>query len=463
MGTTVFVISDLHLGGKPGFDMCPAKGQARLAEFLRYVAGQKTSTQDIRLVVNGDIIDFLAETDENDEFCGFTQDQRKAIYKVDEIVKRTQVVWDAFHDVAEANCGITLLLGNHDVELALPRVRQYFLDVLGKGRIDFVYDNQALSLGKGLVIEHGNRYDPWNVVPHDTLRRIRSRLSRGEDADAPEYVVQPGSRLVVDVMNNIKKNYPWVDLLKPETAGLISLLRVFGAVAKRDVIRTLRDTVVMANRWMQFDMRGLPTDNEYVNAAIAKGASAGVDDSSDDEFVSASRPSQTDDISELSEPGNTSDITAEKLLDAFRKRAEKDKTTFNVDRENEIYLSPARVLAQHGYKVIVFGHTHLAKRYPLGEAVYLNTGTWADLMRVPESAYTGPREKALADLKLFLAALGSKQIDRYRRQVPTYAKVDLGPSGAILGRDVFFFDGMEKPQTRLETSEMLARLESQEA
>jgi hypothetical protein len=333
-------------------------------------------------------------------------------------------------------------------------VRRRLSTELGPGRVEFVYDNQALCYGD-LVIEHGNRYDPWNVVPHDTLRRIRSQLSRGETA--PRYPVQPGSMLVVDVMNHIKKDHPWIDLLKPETAGLLKLLSVFGAVAPLDAVKGLRQAVRMAERWLQYDADGLPTDEEYVNArSVAQGYQ-----SFDDELVATTKGAPTDDLDDLMKAVKV-ELRAPEILEAFRYRAKKDATTFNIDIEAKNYLKPANALARGGrHRVVVFGHTHLAKSLELdGGALYLNTGTWADLIRVPESAFTGSKEKALEDLKPFVEALRTKNIARLRRQVATYARVDLDPQYKLQKAGVFFFDGAEHADTPLSTDGMLKRLEA---
>ena len=76
------------------------------------------------------------------------------------------------------------MLGNHDIELSLPGTRQLLLDRLGPGRIDFTYDNEALTIGP-VLIEHGNRFDAWNAVPHGALRRLRSQLSRRHRRSVP--------------------------------------------------------------------------------------------------------------------------------------------------------------------------------------------------------------------------------------------------------------------------------------
>src|SRR5262249_11403638 len=71
-------------------------------------------------------------------------------------------------------------------------------------------------------IEHGNRYDTWNMVPHNLLRHVRAKLSRGEKPR--RYPKVPGSVLVCKVVNGLKKKYRFVDLLKPETEAVLPAL-----------------------------------------------------------------------------------------------------------------------------------------------------------------------------------------------------------------------------------------------
>ena len=95
MKKSIFVISDLHLGGapaqdgKPSFQMCSPAGQTRLAEFIRYAADQRSPGCDVHLVINGDIVDFLAEK----EFAAFTAQDAVAGEKLSSIFERTDEVW----------------------------------------------------------------------------------------------------------------------------------------------------------------------------------------------------------------------------------------------------------------------------------------------------------------------------------------------------------------------------------
>ena len=228
----ILVVSDLHLGGAPasegrrGFQMCPPAGQQRLADFFDWAAAQAgvADAPAMHLVLNGDIVDFLAEPDSQGVFEALTTDQGKACFKLDAVFATTAVVWEALNRYLATGARLILLLGNHDVELTLPLVRRKLLDKLGPGNIEFIYDNEALAFGT-VLIEHGNRYDTWNAVFHNQLRELRSALSRRVPKDElPKVPLQPGSDLVVRVMNEIKHQYAFVDLLKPERQGALPLL-----------------------------------------------------------------------------------------------------------------------------------------------------------------------------------------------------------------------------------------------
>src|SRR4029079_11704760 len=120
-------------------------------------------------------------------------------------------------------------LGNHDLELTLPGPSALLHETLGAGRISFLFGGEALALGDGLI-EHGNRCDPWNLVDHDSLRAIRSDISRRFEP-LPVFPAPPGSKLVVDVMNSVKKELRFVDLLKPETDAVLPLLVALASVS----------------------------------------------------------------------------------------------------------------------------------------------------------------------------------------------------------------------------------------
>src|SRR5580704_4993531 len=154
MSDCVLVISDLHLGGDAKFAICTTEGQRLLAEFLDWVAAEQKTDRSIHLVVNGDSVDFLAES----EFRAFTNDDNAATAKLERILDRTAAIWKSFRRVMESGAQITFTIGNHDLELSLPGPRRLLRKTLGSGHFEFLYDNQALRIGD-VLIDHGNRYD----------------------------------------------------------------------------------------------------------------------------------------------------------------------------------------------------------------------------------------------------------------------------------------------------------------
>ena len=122
------VVSDLHLGGKPGFQIF-RQGDT-LANFIKKMSAQP-SDRKIGVVFNGDIVDFLAE-----EPASYL-DPKGAIAKLERIFYEDPAfsgVWSALQKfVAEPNRQLILILGNHDVELALPHVTEWILENLSQG------------------------------------------------------------------------------------------------------------------------------------------------------------------------------------------------------------------------------------------------------------------------------------------------------------------------------------------
>ena len=452
MKKSIFVISDLHLGGapardgKPSFQMCSPVGQARLAEFVRYVADQRSAGREIHLVLNGDIVDFLAEK----EFSSFTIDDEAARQKLDHIFANTKDFWDTVASYVETGSRLTLLLGNHDAELSLPLTRRLLLERIGRGQITFLYDNEAFVEGP-VLIEHGNRYDGWNVISHDALREIRSALSRREKPIL--YNGPAGSQVVFKIMNRLKAKYPFVDLLKPETAAVFPLLAVLDPSVARDIPKF----AVLAEKEarVKFDSNGIPVDVANIAAPVHASKR-------DKQLIAlADELAGTGDLADISTTTKVRDLltrlrdavtgsakTAVReaathlLYKAFRAFADVHRQTFDVGHEDEDYLKPAKAAAQRGFQVIVFGHTHTVKRIPLNEkgARYLNCGTWADLIKVPEAILTGNEAEAREQLSIFMDDMEHNNLTEWRVQIPTFARIDLD-SDRVIACDVYFFDG----------------------
>jgi UDP-2,3-diacylglucosamine pyrophosphatase LpxH len=502
----VYIISDLHLGGvypqnsdpeDRGFRIC-TQGE-RVAEFVEAVAARPAGGPRTELVINGDAVDFLAEREEAAPYwTPFTADQGAAAGKLSAIVSRDRRLFDALGSLLENGHRLTILLGNHDIELALPQVRQKLRELLGvTGRHDyeFIHDGEAYPVGD-VLIEHGNRYDSFNVVSQDALRRIRSLLSRNQPVPA-QYAFDPpaGSKMVSTVINPIKEVYRFVDLLKPETGAVVPMLLALEP-GYRNILSRVATLALAANKHRlaapampsfggdisseATALSGFGGDMSGGSAAFggdisssAAGAAGGADPlsqvlaealgESPQGFLSALEPEPTayataaigEDISSFSAVDQTFGLmqlllsrgggAVERRLPALLKALRAVQSDRSFDRGVETareYLDAARDLAKGGFRCVVFGHTHLAKKIDLGGgAWYLNSGTWADLIQFPVELLAGPEPEALARVRELVDDLQHGRLKRWTRFKPTYVRLDLGPDDRMIAAELCDYDG----------------------
>lgn len=447
MRVQLFVVSDIHLGGEagpnaqPGFQMCPAPNQQRLAAFINGLP-QAGPSEEVRLVLAGDVVDFLAEK----PFAALTNDQSTAIKKLENIIERTRPVWNALAGFVKSGGHLTIMLGNHDAELSFPAVRHVLLKTIGEGRVEFIYDNEAFTCGP-VLIEHGNRYDSWNAIPHGKMRRLRSELSRGIAAkDAP---ATPGSQLVVEVMNPLKTDYSWVDLQKPETSATLPILAALGAADLGRIWKVFRK--FQQSRAIEYAANGEPVDAEYI-AAGAVGDGVGARDQAMWDLaqeIAAGGP--VENIASLRDIlTGARDVVGEvvrKMRRAALRKAlpliyKQSQLTFDVVQEEDTYLKSAKASGERGFEVVIYGHTHLPKditfKNKKGQPVrYLNTGTWADLIRIPDSVFSQQAQGPTLDE--FVADLEKDDVRRWRRPAPTFAELVID-NQVLVRADLRFYD-----------------------
>jgi UDP-2,3-diacylglucosamine pyrophosphatase LpxH len=436
---SLFVISDLHLGGDTGFQICTARGRRRLAAFIHAIPTLLAPGQQAHLVLAGDIVDFLAEK----PFAAFTAEDALATRKLARLMDHgdTADVWTALRELVSAGHSLTLLLGNHDLELSLPGPRRLLHQRIGHRGVEFLYDNQAFIRGP-VLIEHGNRYDDWNVVHHDALRSVRSALSRREEP--PPMRTVAGSELVVGVMNELKRQYAFIDLLKPENEAALPLLAVLEPGMFRKLKELSRVARQKARTWIRRDDGGAPEDRGLIAGETERRESHLLREAL--ELLGGS----TEEISacehmkswwQVYQAGQAEERREQlrRLRKALQLYARTQYETFALEVESARYRKPAEALAARGFRVVVFGHTHLVKRVKLpGEALYLNTGTWAELMRIPDEVLS---HSAAGDsvLEEFVEALADNRLEPWRRLVPTFARIDL-QGETLLSADVFLFE-----------------------
>lgn len=473
-GREVYLISDLHLGGvQPatsdpndrGFRIC-THGQ-ELAKFVDALAAKPPS---VELIVNGDMVDFLAEEEGGGGWLAFAAAQPDAVRKLDAIVSRDQPLFDALARFLARGHRLVLLIGNHDVELALPAVRKRLGEHLGlNGRQDFtfIYDGEAYQVGRALI-EHGNRYDAFNVVDYDGLRRLRSLLSRNQPVPtAYAFAAPAGSHVVAEVMNPIKAQYRLIDLLKPENEAMIPVLMAIEP-GYRSVLTRIAALGLQARKHRLAE----PAMPSFAGDISAQGAASFAEESFASD-ISATTPAPdaldtilrerlgADAARAMSVATRTAvfaeDISARETIDRSlglarlllgssrdaidsrlpallsAVRSVQCDTTFARDAECFAeYLGAAKDLAAGGFDYVIFGHTHAARDVALpGGSRYLNLGTWADLILFPSHILTGPEAAALEGLRAFVEDMAAGRLSGWTSFIPTYVKLTVAGDGTV--------------------------------
>ncbi len=497
----VYIVSDLHLGGaradnpgERGFQICTQTDA--LAEFISRLSARDAASTGEELVIAGDFVDFLAESDEfgpNGEptWKALRDDDDVAAGLLQTVVSRSPEVFAALRRFVARGHTLTILLGNHDIELAYPRVRQALRKLLGvpaSAGLRFIYDGEAYSVGDALI-EHGNRYDGWNAIDYDALRRVCSLMSRGQAIPEKLRLHPPaGSQLVAEVMNPIKQSYPFIDLLKPESTAAIPLLLALEPGA-RGRLAKLAKLAIAAGEHKQ-SPPGLPTRSGDISATVPQTRTP----AGDGDLGFRAAPSDGDGelrellglaigptevsafLRELGGPkepslrdgalitrGGHGDIAArprgsepqssreskwagglswaklllsgggqrEGRLRALQValRAFCDPSLFDLHQSppNEPLYAAAQELLRPGrYRYVVMGHTHLARDLaPAGGGRYLNSGTWADLMRVPDEVFDSDPRISDAALRLLVSDIAERRYERLILRQPTFVRLEL--------------------------------------
>lgn len=414
---SLHVVSDLHLGGAPGFQIFGSTDE--LAWLIRRVAEPKPGRHG--LVINGDFIDLLAEQPSQ------AFDPLGAAAKLDSIWARFEPVFEALRQLVQTPERLLILnLGNHDLELALPWVRAHLVQRLTDGdetaaaRLLLVTDGTGVNCHVGsarVVCLHGNEVDAWNVADYEQLRRIARDHQLGRPLE--EWLPNAGSRMVVEVMNGIKRRYPFVDLLKPETEAVLPLL----AALDGSVYRKLMDLASIAGRrgWDAVRMRtgfldeelpfldatsppvirGMPTFNRSSQELLGDVETAWRGGVKPIDLVRGERGEQ---LGFWSAARNA--VTGTPRHEVVRQALEqvdRDRS-FDPGAEDDTFRD-LDALVGADVDLIVAGHTHLERslKRRRGSGHYFNTGTWARLIRIVPAL----RQDAVEFEKLFKLLDGS--------------------------------------------------------
>ncbi len=407
----LFVISDIHLGGEAGFQVF--NQQKALSSLIRGLA-ERDENREVGLVLNGDIVDFLAESPP------VYFDYHRVVEKLDRIVHDPAFadVFEALKDfVNKPKRHLILVLGNHDVELALPAARSYLENLLydgadvekKRGRITFAMDGTGYRARVGcaeVLCLHGNEMDAWNVVDYFALSKTIQAQNR--DNAPQEWKPNAGTRMVIDVLNDFKRKYRWIDLLKPEGEAVMTLLLSLDPQVASKLMalpgiagRLSTDRLRMEMGFLSEDEVDEKREPALFQEAVEGAFSEVYGELESEEDLELLIQEIEDHIERKTDPislvgkeeeflslggdlwrkikGKSKEVLTRHAL----KRCFKDHQAFEHTVEDATYKAVSESVGPE-IDFVIAGHTHLHRAIPLGAGAYFNSGTWIRLMHIKE-------------------------------------------------------------------------------
>ncbi|MEM7311544.1 MAG: metallophosphoesterase, partial [Planctomycetota bacterium] len=383
-----YIISDLHIGGEG--DKCLLGDPELLSQFIRKIKGRKSSRLKRCLVINGDFFDFLAE--KSPKYF----DISVAKQRLEEIIRRPAMsqIWDSLAEYLSIQSNyLAVVLGNHDLELASNAVQLELRDRLSNTdasavqRVHFATQCLGFSckLGRAdLLCLHGNEFDPWNRVDQAELHRaVWNHEIRGK---SEHWVPCSGTKLVVDVINQLKIEYPFVDAIKPIGTAVVPFL--FGLAKLTNVPNLISTALKLLDAGEStiagagvFDACVSPDDKLLFERELLLQADLHLRSGSTSAIVNLSRLNSVE--RELVSDLKTLGTIRTELVRRSLKLCSQD-SSFEIGTQDHQYLELEKIVSEKA-DIVVTGHTHLARfvERPSG-GLYVNAGTWAHLYRTAD-------------------------------------------------------------------------------
>jgi len=216
------VVSDLHMGtGSVPGEVNPFEDfheDDRLAELIRYYGGERFAGVPIEFILNGDILDLLKVPFRGAFVTEVTEEI--AIEKVRRCLRGHPEVFDALAEfVADSKNRITYIVGNHDLDVAFPRVQQLIRARLGvpEGSDSLKFlpsDQEFYRLPGGVVVAHGHLFEEMNRI--EGGRPLKTLPDQRQVVNFPW-----GSLFFTSVLAPAKVERPIIDLVQPLSSFIL--------------------------------------------------------------------------------------------------------------------------------------------------------------------------------------------------------------------------------------------------
>jgi UDP-2,3-diacylglucosamine pyrophosphatase LpxH len=267
----LLIVSDLHLSeGRPLEIKKFSKNEdfffdEEFAGFLAYYQDQtRWPGKKWHLIINGDFLDFLQVTSQEDAPPSLHRDpdhpeyglacgEQETVYKLKKIMEGHWQFFEALAEFVGSGNVITITKGNHDVEFHYAAVQEELVNQLRE-----IFKNKFIPTGDpnwaqraGIIssdsvrfadwfyyekdllwIEHGNQYDKENSFKY-WLSPLLPAIPDWPQDRQDEIDLPWGSLFVRYLFNKIEKTEPFADNIKPQTEFVRWLLLTHPIMAVR--------------------------------------------------------------------------------------------------------------------------------------------------------------------------------------------------------------------------------------
>ncbi|MDY7076023.1 MAG: hypothetical protein SXV54_03765 [Chloroflexota bacterium] len=380
------IISDLHVGAgfasdNPLEDFISDDEFAALLNSI--VAESNEKGMDVELILNGDIIEFLQvpAVDAFDPQAIYPPELYRPSSEVASAKKTLLVIRGHltlfaalrnFINLTSPRRNITVLKGNHDVNLHWSTVQDFIRQAVGAtgDRESLLAFEERLVSRESIYVEHGNQYAE-KINHFDNFEEPLDPRHPGE-LETP-----PGSGFVLDFFNDVEREKWWVDAVKPITSLIWYGFAVDFAFAARVLLHFLRVAPILIvgsfaveeGPGVRAQMQELRQQLEDEAEVVVLGERYATDTAFRSEFdARLGRILRAiDAMPEIALPSAIEAAEASKTLEQAQEIAKSSDTALRKVAQDKI---------KEGSQVVVFGHTHRALCEQLDGGTYLNSGTW---------------------------------------------------------------------------------------
>lgn len=440
-----FVLSDLHLGAGPQVrpHLEEFAIEKHLVHFLQQIRQESDRDQrEIELIINGDLFEFLQipAVDSYDSATIYPNklyldsSEAASLKRLNLIVADHPEVFDALSDFIRIEAPqrrITIIKGNHDVNLYWSGVKARLREVLGASgaRSSLLLFAEEFVSREKIYVEHGHQRAEKMNCYHDFLDpRLHTDLS--------QLYYPTGSRFAIDVLNNLGREYWFFDYVKPTTALIWYALSKDFDFAARMLARFIRYTpALVLSDFMPDNPADLANDlwlenleNSETRRSLAERYAADPDFRCQFHYQMQAYLHDATAIGDDSFPSSI-EITPNPVEIG---RADQQQQQAALRRAAE------EIASRQGARVVLFGHTHRPTQETLETgSIYLNTGCW-----LPDlSEASGEIWRGLFD--------GSQQPFDVKIRLP-YARIDYDEENNPSAQLLFFAEENKPPPSPIE-------------